>query len=265
MNKNVIKMAAIGVAAVAMSACAQTNTPERPVSKPETNAAVLSQYHWQLQSANHQNKQVIADFYAGKQQPQLQVNFDSGRLGIYGGCNRTGGAYQITGDTIKSGVLVSTQMACPAPLMKQDSAAAAFFSNQAIRYDISQQATPVLTLTASNGDRLQFVGSQTADSKYGNRPETIFLAVSHKTQACVSGVQKHNCLLVKEIRYNEQGLKTYEDKQWSVFHSSIEGFKHRADSDTVLRVKRYTVANPPADAGKYAYVLDMVVEQALVK
>jgi len=33
----------------------------------------------------------------------------------------------------------------------------------------------------------------------------------------------------------------------------------------VLRLKRYRIANPPADAPSQAYVLDMVVESELVK
>jgi len=40
------------------------------------------------------------------------------------------------------------------------------------------------------------------------------------------------------------------------------GYTHEDGVRNVVRVKRYTIANPPADASSNAYVLDMVVESA---
>ena len=42
----------------------------------------------------------------------------------------------------------------------------------------------------------------------------------------------------------------------------IEGYTHEDGVRNVVRVKRYEVKNPPADAPSQAYVLDMVVESA---
>ena len=176
------------------------------------------------------------------------------------------GAYTTTGNAFTSGPLASTNMACQTAAMQQDGSLAQFFSEQKVAYQINQQASPTVTFTNAKGEKLVFVGTPTADTRYGSKPETIFLAVSHKTRACSDGVSKgRQCLMVKEVRYGENGVKTHEDKEWSNFYGNIEGFTHRADTDTVLRVKRYTIENPPADASKYAYVLDMMVSQALVK
>ena len=264
MTKPVLKSslfcATVGI--LALSACAQSKSPQG--NNPDQ---YLSQYHWNLQSAVNQNNQPITAFYAGQQQPKFTLNFDKGRLSLHGSCNQMGGSYTATGSTLQaSEQIMSTLMACAPAAMQQDGSMSKFFAGQKLNYQIDKQNQPILTLTNKQGDKLRFVGAQTADSQYGSAPETIFMAVSHQKRACSDGLRKNlQCLRVKEIRYDAQGLKTYEAKEWSNFYNNIEGFTHRADIDTVLRVKRYTVANPPADASKYAYVLDMVVSQAMVK
>ncbi|MEK5760637.1 DUF4377 domain-containing protein, partial [Acinetobacter variabilis] len=44
-----------------------------------------------------------------------------------------------------------------------------------------------------------------------------------------------------------------------------EGFEHNPNQRVILRVKRFEVKNPAADQSSQADVLDMVVEQELVK
>lgn len=70
---------------------------------------------------------------------------------------------------------------------------------------------------------------------------------------------------VREIKYDEKGVKTYADKNWSLYYGQIEGFEHKPDQPVILRVKRFEVKNPAADQSSQADVLDMVVEQELVK
>ena len=263
MTKSVLKSslfcATVGI--LALSACAQTNNPTN--NNPDQ---YLSQYHWNLQSAVNKSNQALPVFYAGQAQPKVTLNFQEGRYNLRGSCNNMMGAYTTTGNAFTSGPLASTNMACQTAAMQQDGSLAQFFSEQKVAYQINQQASPTVTFTNAKGEKLVFVGTPTADTRYGSKPETIFLAVSHKTRACSDGVSKgRQCLMVKEVRYGENGVKTHEDKEWSNFYGNIEGFTHRADTDTVLRVKRYTIENPPADASKYAYVLDMMVSQALVK
>ena len=263
MTKSVLKSslfcATVGI--LALSACAQTNNPTN--NNPDQ---YLSQYHWNLQSAVNKSNQALPVFYAGQAQPKVTLNFQEGRYNLRGSCNHMMGSYAASNNAFTSGPLASTNMACPSPSMQQDGSLAQFFSEQKVDYQINQQTSPTLTFTNAKGEKLVFVGTPTADTRYGSKPETIFLAVSHQTRACSDGVSRdRQCLQVKEIRYSGDGIKTHEDKEWSNFYSNIEGYEHKADTDTVLRVKRYTVKNPPADASKYTYVLDMMVSQALVK
>ena len=44
------------------------------------------------------------------------------------------------------------------------------------------------------------------------------------------------------------------------FYDPIEGYSHQAGTRHVLRLKRYTRQQVPADASQYVYVLDMIVE-----
>ena len=55
-----------------------------------------------------------------------------------------------------------------------------------------------------------------------------------------------------------------EPGPWQVFQGDIQGFTFEPGYRSVLRVDRYTRANPPADASRYIFVLDMQVETARV-
>ena len=55
------------------------------------------------------------------------------------------------------------------------------------------------------------------------------------------------------------GIKQRVD-QWQLFYDEIENYQHQAGVRNVLRLKRYTRQQAPADASRYVYVLDMVVE-----
>ena len=75
-------------------------------------------------------------------------------------------------------------------------------------------------------------------------------------------IQDMQCLQVRELRYDAQGRKSGDTGEFLHFYDSIEGYTHQPGVRNVLRLQRYTRQNVPADASKYAYVLDMVVESA---
>ena len=52
--------------------------------------------------------------------------------------------------------------------------------------------------------------------------------------------------------------------EWQFLYQDIEGYAHEPGMRNVLRLNRYTIANPPADGSSVAYVLDMVVESEMV-
>ena len=67
---------------------------------------------------------------------------------------------------------------------------------------------------------------------------------------------------MRELKYDDKGLKVGTPGPFGHFYNTIEGYTHEAGVRNVLRVNRYPIKNPPADAPSQAYVLDMVVESA---
>jgi hypothetical protein len=123
-----------------------------------------------------------------------------------------------------------------------------------------------LTLTGANGDALTFKGEPTAETRYGGPGETTFLEVAAQTKPCSHPlIPDMQCLQVREIKYDAQGVKTGTDGEFQNFYGNIEGYHHEPGIRNVLRVKRYTIKNPPADGSSLAYELDMVVESETVK
>ncbi len=50
----------------------------------------------------------------------LEVAFESGSISLAGGCNTLNGSYELDGDVLTAGPLMSTLMACDDDLMAQD-------------------------------------------------------------------------------------------------------------------------------------------------
>jgi hypothetical protein len=92
----------------------------------------------------------------------------------------------------------------------------------------------------------------------------MFLEVAAQTVECTSGAMRGQCLRVREIRYDDQGLKVGPPGAWQTFHGQIEGYTHTPGVRNVLRIKRFKRSTVPADASAYLYVLDLVVESETV-
>ena len=90
------------------------------------------------------------------------------------------------------------------------------------------------------------------------------MEIAPETKSCV-GVAPQTCMQVREVKYDDKGIKTYADKNWSLYYGQIEGFEHNPNQRVIVRVKRFDIKNPAADQSSIADVLDMVVEQEIVK
>jgi heat shock protein HslJ len=63
---------------------------------------------------------------------EITLTFDAGRIGVSAGCNQMSGAYEIKDGTLDIGPMMSTEMACEAPLMDQDQWISTFLPGAAI-------------------------------------------------------------------------------------------------------------------------------------
>ena len=254
---------------LALAACARPPQGEpaappataAPSSVPATEAKTssLSAQHWKLSDAKDAQGKRIDALWANADKP-LQLDFAEGRVGISNACNRMGAAYSVEGGQMKFEPMVSTQMACA------DARLMALEQEIGKRLDGGVsfvQDDQTLTLTTTSGDVLVFQGTPTAETRYGGPGETVFLEVAAKTRSCSHPlIPDMQCLQVRELEYDDKGIKTGTDGAFENFYGDIEGYAHEPGIRNVLRVKRYTIKNPPADASALAYRLDMVVESA---
>jgi heat shock protein HslJ len=259
----------LALSTAALLTAAACSSIDLSSTKPEDSALnrTLQAFHWDLSQAQDSQGQPLAVLNTRLPQGPLRLNFVAGasaaeqRLVIEKLCNTLSAGYSLQGDQIKVSRAAQTAMACPdAALMQLENAVAAQIG-QASRVQLAQDAqAPRLQLQFQDGSRWQLVGTPTAATQYGSAAETLFLEVGPELKPCSHGVMRNaQCMQVREVKYSEAGLKTSVG-EWSNFYGMIEGFSHQPGLRQVLRVKRYTLANPPADASRFVYQLDLRVE-----
>lgn len=238
---------------------AATATPATPRAQA---GVALDAYYWELASATDAAGHPIAALQAVGGTP-LRLEFGSGRVGISGGCNRGGGSYQQHGDALQFGPLRQTLMACAdRRLMDLDAAIAARLQGT-VQAKLSAGDPPRLQLIASNGDALAFTGTPTPQTRYGSAGSTVFFEVAPQRVPCSHPlIRDMQCLQVRERTYADNGTLASQG-EWQPLYQEIEGYTHTPGTRNVLRVKKFAVKNPPADAAAVAYVLDMVVESEI--
>ncbi len=216
----------------------------------QTKAQMLQSYVWTYQTTSMPSGIIL--------------NFQEGRVGIDAGCNGMGTDIQVNDQVIKAGNVMSTMKACEPSIMKQEQMAGKLFANRDVPYelDLKDLNKPVLVLTTTKGQKLRFTGEPTAEMKYQGKVEIQFLEIAPETKACV-GVAPMQCLQVREIKYDDG--KKVAVSEWSNFYGEIEGYQHQQGIRNIVRVKRFTRANPAADQSKYAYVHDLTVEAEQLK
>lgn len=261
-SQNLLKMKlkylAIALFPFAIAACQSTDIQKAgdlavSVLQQQNADQTLMQYQWSYETPDAP-KPIILNFS------------DEGRLSISTSCNTMGSTWKIENNQIVTGSLMSTMMACPDNYMKQEGIASSWFEGRKAPFvlNLNDREKPTLTIIAANGEKIVLTGQMTPETKYNAKGETIFLEISPETKQC-TGVAPQTCLQVREIKYNEQGLKTQVDKDWSLFYDKIEGFTHTPNERQIIRLQRYEIKNPAADQSKYAYVYDMSVEREAVK
>ncbi|NML34381.1 META and DUF4377 domain-containing protein [Paraburkholderia sp. G-4-1-8] len=260
-----------------LAACAQTPEATGPApsttpasttaaSAPATSGAdLLGRYHWQLNNAIDSKGTRIDALFVRPNQP-LQLDFSADRLNVVNSCNTLGAGYSIKKGRMQVGPMVSTMMACRDPgLAALDDAISQRLRGSLNVNLLARDNAPSLQLVTDSGDTLSFTGVPTAETRYGGPGEIAFLEVAPQSVPCNHPlIPDKQCLLVRERYFDEQGLASGTPGPWQPLNQDIDGYTHTPGIRNVLRVKRFTVRNPPADAPSVAYVLDLVVESEKV-
>ena len=252
---------ALGLPLAATAAdAASPPTPHRRGADPAVVRSLQSNL-WTLQSGVEATGTPIDGLMVPGQ--SFQMRFQEAGVSIQGGCNTMNGSWRLSPQgQLMLGRLAATMKACDEPLMKADATLAALLA-QPLDAALQPGERPTLRLVSPSRQTLVFSGQPTPESLYG-KATRLFLEVAPQTVECTSGVMRGPCLQVRERRFDEHGLRIEPPGAWRVFHGSIEGYTHESGVRNVLRINRYTRKQVPADASRYVYVLDMVVESEVV-
>lgn len=264
---------------ILLAACSQprSTVPPSAPSPPETkapasvppparstnvaDAQTLARHHWVLERAEDAGGARIEALFARPDAP-LQLDFTPDRLAVVNACNRISGGYALEEGRLRVAQLAQTMMACTRPEWTAlDEAISSRLRGDPALELREADGVRRLALATDAGDRLVFVGTPTAETRHGGPGERMFLEVAAQTVPCNHPLMPgKRCLEVRERHYDENGLASGTPGEWHVLGQDIEGYAHEAGVRNVLRLKRFGVANPPADAPSVRYVLDMVVE-----
>jgi heat shock protein HslJ len=254
---------------------APTSAPAAPATIPPdaprrtADAALvrsLQDHEWTLRSASGADgKPVDALLVTGK---PFVLRFRDGGVSVKGGCNTMNARWRLSPqNALTVGRMTSTQMACEPALMAADAAMAKALEQplQARVETAAGGASATLHLVTSTQQTLRFDGHRTLTSQFG-APTRVFLEVAAQRVPCTPALQPPTtCLQVREIRFDDKGLRVGEPGPWRAFYSEIAGYTHEPGTANVLRINRYTRQKPPADASAYVYELDMVIESRVEK
>ncbi len=240
-------------------------TPSQSERSNDATGTALDGYHWRLQDATDAQGRSIDALLVRPAQP-LQFDFADGRIRIANACNGMSGDIRIDADTLRIGALVSTKMACADPAVMALDAEVAKRLEGDIAFRLLESDPPQLLLNVVNGDRLRFVGMAAPEIRFGNPGATVFMEIAAHTRPCQHPMMPspRQCLEVRELHYDAEGLRSGTPGAWQLFHDTIEDYTHQEGVRNVLRIKRFPIANPPMDAPATGYVLDMVIESETV-
>ncbi len=241
---------------------------QNDIPAPMTNAdagllQILQDHRWSLTAATDGQAQAIATLLPADA-PPYRFTFSADMLNFQGGCNNFGGGYQINArGELEAGPMRSTMMACEPALMQADTALAALLA-QPLHIAITWGAPPQLHLQTAANETLVLEGQVTPEAVYG-AGTLVFLEVDARELPCRNPRNAQTtCLQVREISFDEQGLRTAISGPWQPFYDDIEGYTHTPGERNVLRVKRFDRGAVPANAAPAVYVLDLIIETELV-
>lgn len=222
----------------------------------------LASYRWTLTSARDDTGQPITELVSIKDQVILSFNQNQNTVSYSVGCNTMSANYQLQGFSLTTEDSMSTKMSCQELNDAEDKLNDIMEGDSQL--SIASGDTPTLTQVTDDAETLVWTGRMTPQAKYSSKGETLFWSVDAQTKPCVDD-SSQQCLQIKPITYDEQGIKISEGKKVE-FAGIIEGYNHNSQQDEVLRLQRYALdANGKSATAKHAYVFDAVIESTKVK
>lgn len=233
-------------------------SPQAVVPEAQTTEEPpLDAYHWHLVDVSGADTGVLL-----RPDKPVQLDFNEQGLSVSHLCNGIHASWQAGPDgRVSVGRGMSTLMACDDEGLMAAERRIGELLPLLERYSVAAGDPPQLTLTGADGVELVLHGTPTAVTRYGGEGERLFIEVAAEKVSCNHPLMPEaQCLRVREVHFDENGLRAGEPGQWQVLPVPVEGFEHEPGVRNVLRVHRYRLKDVPADAPAVAYVLDLVVE-----
>ena len=248
------------------SALSDTTPASKPApAAPYVDDSVLTRHRWTLKEAVNAKGGPIGALLIRPDKP-VQITFIDNRINVHNTCNGLSGTFRRLADELIVDALIGTKMQCVEPGVAALDTEMSLRIQGSSRFTASPGTPPKLEWRAQNGDILRFVGDMTPEARYGSEGETAFVEVTAYTKPCQPpmATAPQTCLELRELRYDDQGLKT-NIGAWRLFYDKIDGFTHEPGIRNVLRVKRYRRDGRPDDGTNIAYVMEMSVESETVQ
>lgn len=222
----------------------------------------LPKQHWALQTAVDAHGKSIDALFARADKP-LTLDFSASKLSIRNTCNAMTASFKLSGPNIVTDKFAGTLKACEPKLMAMDQAIGKRLTGS-LGLRMASGSSAQLELTNADGDVLVFAGDQVDTGKYAGPAQRVFLEISPDAKPCADD-GSILCVPMREIHYDDKGLKVGAPGPYVESRKQIEGFAVRPGVHSVVRVNRFPLKTPAKDGTKFADVLDMVVEVQVVK
>ncbi len=248
-----------------MIACTHTNNDYHSTA-PSTTYTTLSSYQWYLNDARTRHGQLIDGMFARTDNP-VRLDFEGNRFYINNTCNKMTGTYTLTGTRMTFSRMAGTMMNCAFDDLNRLDREVSNRLTGTVSYALVTQTKPLLSMTLANGDVLSFTGIPTSQSEYDSVGDAMFLEVAEYTHPCAArpGTYDNQCLLVRRVLIDENGMKTIPSPRWQYLDQPIQGYTHRPGIRNIIKVKRYNIVNPRIGQPSTAYNLDMIVESQVIR
>ncbi len=81
--------------------------------------------------------------------------------------------------------------------------------------------------------------------------------------SCIEDYEISN-MTIASVTIKKEGYKCYfvkleDEKSWSIFYDTIEGFQHIEGHEYFINITKTEIKNPPQDASSYHYKLNYII------
>ncbi len=247
-----------------LAGCANSSNQNQTILS-STPQEKLTNYYWQLQEAKDKQETPISVLFIQADKP-IQIEFKKQSFNISNICNNINGIYFLKEKEILFESIAATKKMCDEKLIALDDEISKYLQ-KTVTYNIaSDKEKTFLTLNTYQGNTLKFIGIPTPETRFNSDGEIIYLEIApQKTPCHKSGLSKKECFQVRQIYYDDKGIKTQKTTPWQDLDQNIEGFQFQSGIRNILRVKKYPIANSSEKTSNFVYIFDMVIESENVQ